>query len=324
LSDPTRRICDLIQALWHTSGVQQEYIEVMSQALPTAGPGSRQATAHAASWMLLPCWCCAAAGGAFRSAEPVAAAWGVLYAALHILDDVEDGDVADAFGPFSGASQRLNASTGLIASACLLVQALGHQGVSNAQIGELIADVHRCVLGMCGGQHGDLTQTETSLEMAWQIAALKSGAFFSLACRTGARLATGDPRLLQAYARFGHHLGMLIQIGDDWSDLGPQAGKSDLLRGSEATLPVAYAMSVLPPKERARLRTCLKAAHGSPDAETEARTLIEGAGAALYLATKALEHQGQAEAALDKACPPSNARDELARFLDPGVVSSLC
>jgi geranylgeranyl pyrophosphate synthase len=247
---------------------------------------------------------------------PAAAAWGLLYAALHILDDIEDGDAAGDFGPRSGASRTLNVSTGLLLSGTLLLQELGRRGVSDATIGELVADLHQSVLKMCGGQHDDLTQNEISLETAWQIAELKSGVFFSLACRLGARLATDDPRRLDEYARFGHHLGMLIQIGDDWRDLRPGKGKSDLVRGSAAALPVAYACSVLPQAARARLRACLQAAQDSPAAEAEARALIEGAGAELYLATNAVLHRQQAAGALAQACPPSCAREELAGLLD--------
>jgi geranylgeranyl pyrophosphate synthase len=252
----------------------------------------------------------------------------MLYAALHILDDIEDGDAGDAFGPHSAASQMLNASTGLLLSATLILDELREREVPGATIAALKADLQRTVLGMCGGQHDDLTQDETSLERAWQIAELKSGAFFSLGCRMGARLGTDDPRRLDAYARYGHHLGMLIQIGDDWGDLRPKKGKSDLARGLWASLPVAYAQSVLPPAARARLRACLQAAQEPQPAqepppaqwprgaEAEARELIEGAGAELYLATQSVLHGEQAADALERACPPCSARDELAKLLD--------
>jgi geranylgeranyl pyrophosphate synthase len=253
----------------------------------------------------------------------------MLYAALHILDDVEDGDVADggvreAFGPHCEASQRLNASTGLLTSAPLILEKLRGQGIPAATIAALQADLQRTVLGMCGGQHDDLTQDETSLDKAWQIAERKTGAFFALACRLGARLATDDPQRLDAYARYGHHLGMLIQIGDDWGDLRPQKGESDLARGHAAALPVAYALDVLPKRERDRLRAALGAAHQSPHAEAEALGLIEGAGAELYLVTKAAWHQGQAATALEVACSRSGARDQLAALLDRMSVSRRC
>jgi geranylgeranyl pyrophosphate synthase len=297
----------------------------MSSALSPEPPRPGQSMAQSTPWVLLPCWCCQSAGGGFCSATPVAAAWGLLYAASHILDDVEDGDVSDSFGPHSGASRMLNASTGLIVSVPLILRELCHQEVSEALIGELVADFHLSAIRMCGGQHCDLTQAESSLESAWQIAELKSGGGFALACRAGARLATDKFELLEAYTRFGHHLGMLIQIADDAGGLWSTEGhKSDLVCGSEGTLPAAYAMSVLPQEGRARLRTCLQAAKQSPAAEAEARCLIEGAGAGLYLAAKATEHHRKAKAALEKACPPSYAREKLMDLLGSTIASSLC
>lgn len=248
----------------------------------------------------------------------------MLYAALHILDDVEDGDTARDSGPDSDTSQLLNASTGLLQSASLMLCELRSRDVSDALVGELLADMHSCVLGMCQGQHNDLARAQASLEMAWQIAEQKTGAFFALACRMGARLATDDPESLHQYSQFGHNLGMLIQIGDDWNDLRPQTGKSDLVRGSELTLPVAYALDVLPEKKRARLRTCLRAASHSTSAEAEAYSLVESAGTELYLATKAIQHRQQAEAALIQACPPSPARDKLTGLLNRKDETSLC
>lgn len=291
-----------------------------------------QATVPNPPWVLLPCWCCQSAGGDFHSAEPVAAAWGLLYAALHALDDVEDGDFVRSAGPQSGAGEVLNASTGLIVSVPPMLRELRHQGAPPELIGELIADFGLSIMRMCGGQHCDLTPVEPSLgvaqgeplERAWQIADLKSGTFFALACRAGARLATNSLELLEGYACFGRHLGVLIQIGDDIGDLRSTEGnRSDLARGSEASLPVAYAMSVLPQRERARLCTCLQAARESSAAEAEARSVVAGSGAGLYLAAEAVRRRRRAKTALEKACPPSDARNRLIDLLDSTIAPSL-
>jgi geranylgeranyl pyrophosphate synthase len=320
LSGPVRRVYELIQATWQASELDAEFVEAMSRALSPSRSAGVPNEAPTVSWVLLPCWCCQSAGGAFRSAEPLAAAWGLLYAASHILDQIEDGDVEGPFGPSSATSQMLNASTGLIVSASLMMHQLSQRGVPTPLVGLLAADLHHTVLGICGGQHLDLVQEEVSLETAWQIAERKTGAFFALACRAGARLATDDADRLAAYGRFGHHLGLLLQISDDWSDLRPSEGKSDLARGVRSTLPVAYALSVLPPDVCARLRAALSQAPASPDAEAEAQALIASAGAELYLTTEALRHRRQAALALEQAGPPSAARDALGDLLGQGTV----
>jgi hypothetical protein len=75
-------------------------------------------------------------------------------------------------------------------------------------------------------------------------------------------------------------------------------------------------LDVLPEPERVRLRAALDAARASPGAEAEALRAIEGAGAELYVMTHAELHRQKAARALDEACLPGGARDELAELLE--------
>jgi geranylgeranyl pyrophosphate synthase len=78
------------------------------------------------------------------------------------------------------------------------------------------------------------------LNLLWQVARQKTGEFYSLASRSGARVATDDHKCIDLHSDFGHHLGMLIQIGDDMNGLWTNNNqRSDLLSG-KWTLPVAY------------------------------------------------------------------------------------
>jgi geranylgeranyl pyrophosphate synthase len=316
-SDLIQCIYNQITSLWDTIQGQLDYVEAMHLALFPKQSAGGQSNAESRAWVLVPCWCCQSAGGDPHWAEPVAAAWGLLYTALHILDSVEDGDPPDGSWSHLNPSQAINVSTGLIVSALLALRDLRRWDVAERTVGELLEDFNLCILRMCGGQHRDLTQAEPSLEECWQTIGLKSGVFFALASRAGARLVTGDPECLGVYHCFGYHLGMLIQIGDDTSGLWATGERqSDLAAGSSWTLPVAYAMSVLPQPVRARLRECLQAARQSSVAEVEAMHLIENAGAILYLTVEAMRHYRRAKAALEKACPPSYARDRLMNLLD--------
>ena len=101
-------------------------------------------------------------------------------------------------------------------------------------------------LRRCSGQHADLTRPERTLEQCWHISEAKSGVFFALACRAGARLATPSEKPLQAFGEFGLHLGLLIQIKNDAGGLAASPGhRSDLEAAIHATLPIAYALHVL-------------------------------------------------------------------------------
>jgi len=265
----------------------------------------------------LPGLCCEAAGSDRAQAAVIATAWRLLYEAAYWLDQVQDGEIQADPASGQGPGPAINIAIGLMTSAGLALCAL-EEGAANFETARAIrSDFYRTGLKMCAGQHADLTVREPTLEHCWQIAEAKSGEFFALACRAGARLADDDAARLERFSKFGYQLGVLIQIGDDLSGLGPAAGeRSDLATGQRWTLPVAYAMSVLPAREREQLRQQLKAAPTDVAAEAEVRRRLIESGAVLYLIVEAERHRRKAEAALLKAAPPSRARDELLTLLN--------
>jgi polyprenyl synthetase len=254
-----RSILDRIESLWSDAAVEPEYRQALRSALvPAKDPAAlRQVAVRSSSLIALPGLCCEAAGGDWHDAELAAAAWGLLYYAAHLLDAVEDGQVEIGRSSFPSPGSTLNVAVGLMTSAELALGALGDSETSPKTAKDVRSRFHRAVLTMCAGQHADLTRLEPSLEQCWQAAEGKSGEFFALACWAGARLATSDSSQVDLFARFGHHLGSVIQIRDDLSGLSPvESEPSDLGSGGNWTLPLAYTMSVLPVAERNQLRRC--------------------------------------------------------------------
>lgn len=303
-----------VEHLWAEAGVESAYVHAMRLALASVEGGEARSGAVCGRLPLLslPGLCCEAAGGARSQAEFVAAAWSLLYEAAHRLDDAEDGETE--IGPPSGfdGGTTINVAIGLMTSASLVLCALGNSEAAHA----IRYDFYRTGLEMCAGQHADLTVREPTLEQCWQIAQAKSGSFFALACRAGARLADDDAARLELFGEFGRQLGVLVQIEDDVSGLGPTAGeRSDLAAGQRWTLPIAYAMSVMPASDREQLRECLKTAPRDADAEAEARSRVIESGAVLYLTVEAERRRQRAETALSTAAPPSAVRDELLALL---------
>lgn len=302
-----------VENLWAEAGLTGEYLAALRSVLL---PESANRVAHAAL-VALPAVCCEASGGDRRRADAITAAWGLLYAAAHLLDSIEDGDAAEESWVHWGIGPAVNVSTGLIASAFLVLSRLVHRtAVEDRVRADELADFSRALLRMCSGQHADLTRSQLSLAECWQVAADKSGAFFALACRAGARLATADTTQIDYLSQFGLDLGLLIQIGDDIRGLYPQGREQgDLAAGRTSVLPIAYAMSVLPDSERARLCESLQAAPQNGLAQIQARQQIVASGALLYLSIEAERHAQQAETALQAAAAPSPARDELGLLL---------
>jgi geranylgeranyl diphosphate synthase type I len=260
--------------------------------------------------------CCAAAGGDPQQDEIVVEAWTLLYAALHILDAVEDGDIEDAAWAQWGQGPAINIATALIAATGSTLGMLEQTGVPRDAAHEIRHTFFQTLLHMTAGQHADLTLREPTLEQCWQIAGAKSGAWFALAGWVGARLATADATRLEHFRQFGHHLGMLVQVGNDVGGIWPKGDKaSDLVYWPRWTLPVAYAMTVLDSVECTCLQRYLRAAPTDPDAEAEARRMIIKAGAVMYLATEAYRYQQDAQETLISAAVPSAARDALLEVL---------
>jgi geranylgeranyl pyrophosphate synthase len=264
--------------------------------------------------------CCEAAGGNAQRAKAITSAWGLLYAALHLFDDVEDQDLTDEPWARWGAGPAINIATGLLTSSSMALENLEQDTISAQAARAIRHDFYQTILTMCAGQHDDLTLVEPSIEQCWQIAAAKSGAFFALGCRTGARLAIDDPARIDWFGQIGQHIGMLVQISDDVQDLWAEGKRrSDLIAGQRWTLPIAYAMSNLPETERGRLQEYVRLAASDATAEAAARRLVIKSGAILYLVAEARRYVYKARCLLLQAVAPSAARDALLLLLATSV-----
>jgi geranylgeranyl diphosphate synthase type I len=267
-------------------------------------------------WFLLPVLCSQAAGGDPQFAEDLAAAWALLYTSAHILDKIEDEE-AYSWIEAAGKGSSINVATGLIISAFGMLNSAHCTTLMGETAAEIKVDFQQTILQMCGGQHRDLTSIEPSLDECWIIAENKSGCFFSLPCRTGARLATDDESIIKCYSDFGRHLGMMIQISDDVAGIwNVEANKSDLASRDKWTLPIAYAMEVAEVEDKLRLLECLYAGYNKQESVSEALDLLERTGTLLYLHTKVEWHRSEAKNSLLNANPEPSVRDSLLELLN--------
>jgi len=264
------------------------------------------------SWLELPLLCCQDAGGLPESAIPIAAAWGMLYTAAHLMDAVEDHDELAELGPEITPALAVNLATGLYASSTHILTRMTNENRETGLVLETIRDFHQTILAMSGSQHQDLVSSTPSLQDWWSMAEGKSGSFFALGCRAGARLATTEPQRVDGYWRYGRHVGILIQIADDakdlWGDAPPgPAGTSKI----ERSLPVLYAVSVLSPEEGASLKARIRAGPWTPNKAAAVRKQVEAAGAALYITTRIEQHFREATSALRDPVVSPQARQRL-------------
>lgn len=265
----------------------------------------------------LPVICHHGAGGDPQHAEELADAWVLLYLAAHLMDSVQDGDPPQHWWIEHGPGVALNAATGLYFTASLLLAQMQEKPALSEGARHVAAEFYRRFLVMCSGQHADLVTGRPSLEMFWRLAQAKSGAFFSMACWGGARLAGAGEAQLRAYEKFGVHLGILVQIADELAEVLPAkpGGVHGQLKGMGRSLPVLYALEVLPAKEQHDLLKLLDEARENPGAASEALAVLDDCRSGVYIRAEQEKHLALAKQSLQAAAPAPPAYDELASIL---------
>lgn len=245
---------------------------------------------------LLPLLTCEAAGGRPRQAIPLTAAWQWLRLSAKLLDDVGDGE-----SPYPPA-EAVHLAAGLLFLAPLGLGELAKGGMPARSIETLAAGMHEAGLRACAGQYGELACLDELDPDSWlEVARAKSGAPCAWASWAGALAASPDEETLDAFREFGMHLGVLLQIADDFNDVWRSTGLSDL-RADRLNLAMCYARLVAGGEQRDRLKTSLQnASQGDGAAEAHIRRELVELGAQAYLlAAGRLQYQ-QAMAALSRS-----------------------
>jgi geranylgeranyl pyrophosphate synthase len=276
-----------IQSIWNDTAAWPEYQKAMQLVFPVTKL-SQDPARDPARWALLPGLCCQAAGGDPGWADHLAVAWFLFYTAAHLFDKVEDQDPAEEGFPEMAPGVTINLATGMLVAASLSLNQMQLGESPQRHSAQISDDYYRTILTMCNGQHLDLIQGQPSLEQWMQISAAKSGAFFRLACKSGASLATQDSVRLAGFGEYGFRLGLLLQILDDVGDFHQAAsGEQPLLsRDAERSLAVAYARQVLPTDQQVILSENLVSVSQNAASAQQVIDLLKQCGADLYLFTE--------------------------------------
>jgi geranylgeranyl pyrophosphate synthase len=311
------RLKKLIEQQWANSSAWSDLTQVMRLALSFGGDQSSGTVSTLSRFARLPNLSCQAAGGNPQWADELSAAWLLYYAAADLMDTVQDEDDPEDWWASDGPGTALSAASGLYFSASLLLNNLHRNEHTKMAVVDVIKEFYDQFLVMCSGQYRDITLDQPTLEEYWQIIEAKSGAFFMLACRCGARLATADALALENFGSYGKHLGVIVQITDELDDVRSLdttggAGQRPELASS---LPVIYALEVLPPAEQNYLRESLNQAPNNPNAAEAALEIIDNCGAAVYLLAEMECHRKLGTEALERAAVDSPPRDALLDIL---------
>ncbi len=264
-------------------------------------------------WKVLPCLCCQAAGGDYSWGEDICVAWFLFHNAARLMDNVEDNEIASNN---LSTELSLSAASGLFFTAQYAI----HKLSDNPYTKHAVVDINQVfiskLLKMCEGQYQDLAQKSPTLEQYWQIAEKKSGAFFSLATYSGARLATTDPRKLEGFEKYGYHLGLLIQLIDDLEDVYQWMHTSIIPINIKGSLPIVYAMEVVPETEKLLLNNYLANINNSRFNKDELINFLDRNGAVLYLLSEIERHAELAKTNLENVNALSPANEKLQEIIN--------
>ena len=294
------------------SALGEAYYRRLSQAVDHLDRGHANGLADIA---MLPALTCQASGGELEVAMPVAEAWQLVRLAAKLLDDVEDGESESA------PAEAINLATGLLFAAPLVLRGVLTRGISGDRVLCLEEALLHAELCACAGQHTDLASGQSDSNTVdpdtWrEIAQDKSGSLLGWAAWAGALVAGADECALSGYQAYGCHLGVLLQVVDDFKGVWSPGDICDLAAG-RPNLPVCYALHVAGDKDRVHLEALLgKAVRGDRRAEAQAQQLLIDLGAQGYTLVVARVQYQLAMTALQRAGCITPADANLVAVLD--------
>ncbi len=271
---------------------------------------------HSHPWPLLPLIVCEAICGHYKHALPAAAAIQLFKAAGDVFDDIEDADSSESLSARYGSAVATNVATALLILAERAITQLKVRGVEDYIIVRVMDLINSFSTTACAGQHLDLSlapETAVSEDIYLRVAGMKSASTVECACHIGALLAIANQELIDAFALFGHNLGMASQIANDI--LGITRG-SDILK-PKITLPVIYTLTQTNGKTRNHLEsTFVKQSGPVPISTQQIKDLLFRAGAIHYAVIKMEFYKQRALDILSEAERAGVSVERLKLFLE--------
>lgn len=286
---------------------------VLDEATPNFWPGLRHAIGGLFEEPIpteaaLPLASCRAVGGDPENAVHVTAALLAFSAAMRLYDDVEDQDRPNGLWAKVGPARAYNFGS--------TVHVLSFDILSKSPLPcNRFRTINQCFIdsfyNLAAGQDRDLAGVTRTVEDYWITIDMKTGAAFALACACGALAGTEDPELIERCRRFGHHLGLTLQVFNDMNSIWHPDGITDIQQG-KVTLPLVYAMSFEHPA-REELIAFVKGESVAASAE-RIKEILDKTDTKNFLLWAALKEREQALEALS-VCPANEGTEALKAYI---------
>ncbi|WP_433339236.1 polyprenyl synthetase family protein [Spirillospora sp. CA-294931] len=271
-----------------------------------------------------------AVGGDGQVVVPAAVGVEYLHVASLIHDDIIDGDDLRRGRPSVPA--RYGTADAIVTGDSLILRMFGavtecaELGVPAARVVEAIKALAEAGIDLCRGQALEaelLGDVRCGRSRYLTVMALKTGALFRGACRSGAVLAGGTPERTRAVVRFAEHLGLAFQMHDDMlayvgdGRVTGKPGTSDVAN-RRPTFPVLVAYEAGGARDRERIEKALAGDMADEAAYGLMREVFEATGAVAMARREAERQVALAKEALGDL-PESTSSVLMARIADLAI-----
>jgi geranylgeranyl diphosphate synthase type I len=283
--------------------------------------------------------------GDYRPALPGAAAVELGHNFSLVHDDIEDADRERHHRPtlwaIWGIPLAINAGDALFALSRLALYRLLDEGFSETRVLRLMRVYDETCIALTEGQFLDISfeqRLDVTVDEYLEMIGKKTAALLGASVQAGAILATDDAAVVEAYRRFGYHLGLAFQIADDvkgtfWASAAfgkPAAGD---VRKHKKTLPLVWALEHASEADAARLReiyapatdrvgvrltdaTVTVDAPMPPEQIDEVLAILDRCGAAEHARAEARRHRDAALTDIDSLPIPADRKEELRALVE--------
>jgi geranylgeranyl diphosphate synthase type I len=199
--------------------------------------------------------CCAALGGDWPAAVPVASAIELIHNFSLVHDDIEDNSITRRGRPTIwkqwGIAKAINLGDSIFVLSRLACYRLNDFDIPNDRIVNVLRTLDEACLDLTIGQQMDLSFEElVSVELETYIRMIegKTSALIAAAATCGGMIAGAQDSEIKLLFEYGHHLGLAFQIRDDilgiWGETSI-TGKptDDDLLSRKKTLPILYGLN---------------------------------------------------------------------------------
>ena len=257
---------------------------------------------------------CAASGGEWERALPLAAAVELLHNFSLLHDDIQDNSPLRRGRPTVwtkwGQAQAINAGDAMFTLAHLAPHALTARGVPAAAALAALECFDRTCLTLTQGQYLDMSfegRERVSVAEYMTMIEGKTAALIAAAAQLGALIAGAEDERQAHFAEYGRSLGLAFQIQDDllgiWGDpaVTGKSAASDLEKRKKS-LPVVYSL-----ERSAEFAQAYARPHRPGESVVDMAAALERIGARAYAQQQAQALTEKARQHLEAAAPQGEA-----------------